>query len=153
MTENVRLATGLAIQNGCVLLVASSYTSHPNPLWNLPGGRVAPGELLRETVVREIAEETGLHARVNDLAYVSESYDGVRHVLNATFTVDISGTIALPADGDHVVAVEWVPIERARERIAVAVVRDPLVRYLQDHTRYFGYADAGVTIEWPRGTG
>jgi ADP-ribose pyrophosphatase YjhB (NUDIX family) len=149
MSDRIRLATGLVVRNGCVLLVASTYPSYPQPLWNLPGGRVAAGELLHETVVREIAEETGLRARVTDLAYVSESYDGKRNILNATFAVETSGAIALPAAGDHVVGVEWVPIDALAGRIAVAVVREPLIRYLRDRTRYYGFANAGISIEWP----
>jgi ADP-ribose pyrophosphatase YjhB (NUDIX family) len=149
VSESIHLATGLAIQNGRVLLVASTYHSHAQPLWNLPGGRVAPGELLRDTVVREVREETGLRASVSELAYVSESYDEKRHVLNATFAIDVEGSIASPQSGDHVVAVEWVAIDRLAERIAVGVVRDPLVHYLHDRTRYYGYPQAGITIEWP----
>ncbi len=152
MNEAIRLATGLAIQDGRVLLVASTYRSHAQPLWNLPGGRVAPGELLRDTVTREVFEETGLRASVSELAYVSESYDGTRHVLNATFAIDVAGSIEAPQGDDHVVAVEWVPIDRLAERIAIAVVRDPLVHYLRDRTRYFGFPEAGVTIEWPHET-
>ena len=149
MSGDIRLATGLAIRDGRVLLVASSYRSHSQPLWNLPGGRVAPGELLRDAVVREVAEETGLRASVSELAYLSESYDGARHVLNATFSIDVTGAIAEPAGDDHVVAVEWVPIDRLAERVHVAVVRDPLVQYLRGRTRYYGFADAGITIVWP----
>lgn len=149
MNGDLRLANGLAIHDGRVLLVASTYRSHAQPLWNLPGGRVAPGELLRDAVVREVREETGLRAAVSELAYLSESYDGTRHVLSATFAVDVSGSIESPQHGDHVVAVEWVPVDRLAERIAIAVVRDPLLHYLRDRTRYFGYADAGVTIVWP----
>jgi ADP-ribose pyrophosphatase YjhB (NUDIX family) len=149
VSESIRLATGLAIHNGRVLLVASTYPSHPQPLWNLPGGRVAPGELLRDTVVREVLEETGLRAHVSELAYVSESYDRVRHVLNATFAIDVAGSIAPPQGNDHVVGVEWVAIEHLAERMEIAVVRDPLVHYLRDRTRYYGYSQAGVTVEWP----
>jgi 8-oxo-dGTP diphosphatase len=152
MSEAIRLASGLAVHNGRVLLVASTYRSHAQPLWNLPGGRVAAGELLRDTVVREVYEETGLRANVSELAYVSESYDGARHILNTTFTIDVAGSLAMPQGDDHVVAVEWVPVDRLAERIAVAVVRDPLVHYLRDRTRYFGFAEAGVTIEWPEGS-
>lgn len=151
MSASLRLATGLAIHDGRVLLVASTYRSHAQPLWNLPGGRVAPGELLRDAVVREVFEETGLRASVSDLAYVSESYDGEQHILNATFAIDASGSLSTPRSDDHVVAVEWVPIDRLAERITVAVVRDPLVHYLRNRTRYYGYSDAGITIEWPEG--
>jgi len=149
MIGDVRLATGLAIRDGRVLLVASSYPSHARPLWNLPGGRVAPRELLRDAVVREVAEETGLRATVSELAYVSESYDGARHVFNATFAIDVTGSIGEPDGDDHVVAVEWVPIDRLAQRITVPIVRDPLVHYLRDRTRYYGLRDAGITIVWP----
>jgi ADP-ribose pyrophosphatase YjhB (NUDIX family) len=88
----IALATGLLLRKGRVLLVASSYPNHPQPLWNLPGGRQQPGELLLETVVREVFEETGLRVRVKELAYISESYDGAEHFINVTFRVVIAGS-------------------------------------------------------------
>jgi ADP-ribose pyrophosphatase YjhB (NUDIX family) len=144
-------------------MVASRYPNQPQPLWNLPGGRQQPGELLEETVVREFSEETGLHVIVRGLAYVSESYDGDLHFLNATFLVDvIAGSSFDPSTGsgqaelrmtrgDHIVAVEWVALGDVRERIAVAVVREPLVAFLEGalERRYAGYHEAGTTIEWP----
>ncbi len=83
----IHIATGLAVRDGRVLLVASRYPNHEQPLWNLPGGRQQPGELLEQTVARELFEETGLHVENGGLAYVSESYDGDVHILNATFLV------------------------------------------------------------------
>jgi len=41
------------------LLVALIHRSRHND-WSWPKGKVDPGELLPETAVREIAEETGL---------------------------------------------------------------------------------------------
>jgi ADP-ribose pyrophosphatase YjhB (NUDIX family) len=138
-------------------MVASRYPNQPQPLWNLPGGRQQPGELLTESAVREFYEETGLHVRVQSLAYVSESYDGERHYLNATFLVELSPTLRQAQGdngGDHIVAVEWVPIAEVASRVAVAVVREPLVAYLEGRleTRYAGYHRAGITIEWPEGS-
>ncbi len=141
-------------------MVASRYPNHPKPLWNLPGGRQLPGELLAETVVRELFEETGLHADVGEVAYISESYDGAQHFLNVTFTLALldGGSASVlrrieddTAAEDHVVEVEWVPLSEARERIAVAVVREPLLAYLSGALaqRYAGFHEAGVTIEWP----
>jgi ADP-ribose pyrophosphatase YjhB (NUDIX family) len=145
----VHLASGLAIVDDAVLLVASSYPSHPLPLWNLPGGRQIQGELLRETVQREVYEETGLSARVARLAYLSESYDGDTHFLSTIFEIDVSGTIRTPQHGDHVVGCEWCPIAELPQRLEVAVVREPLIEYLSNRAQYFGYHDAGITIRWP----
>ncbi|MBV8530574.1 MAG: NUDIX domain-containing protein [Candidatus Eremiobacteraeota bacterium] len=172
----IHLATGLAIRDGRVLLVASHYPNHAQPLWNLPGGRQQPGELLAETVVREFLEETGLCVGAGDVAYVSESYDGAEHFLNVTFLVALrqaqddnperparsaalserseskgQGDVGRSDRGDHVVEVEWVAIEEIAQRIVVAVVREPLIAYLHDALprRYAGYHEAGVRIEWP----
>jgi ADP-ribose pyrophosphatase YjhB (NUDIX family) len=146
------LATGIAVRDERLLMVASRYPNQPQPLWNLPGGRQQPGELLVETVVREFYEETHLHVRAGALAYVSESYDGDQHFLNATFLVQVVDGMTLGGmtPGDHVVAVEWVPLDAVSERIAVRVVREPLVAYLEGRSeRYSGYHEAGITIEWP----
>ena len=150
----IHLATGLAIRDGSVLLVASRYANHSQPLWNLPGGRQQPGELLEETVARELFEETGLRAEVLGLAYLSKSYAGEEHFLNATFAIDVSGFAGdQRTERDHVVAVEWVPLDQIGQRVAVAVVREPLIAYLGDELprRYAGFHDAGITIEWPDG--
>lgn len=157
----VVIATGLAIrgtaERACVLLVASRYTNHPEPLWNLPGGRQHPGELLAETAERECLEETGVRVRAGELAYVSESYDEKgTHVINATFYVTPldHSPLVLPFDRgehDHVVAAEWVPLAEIASRVSVAVVREPLLACLQGglDRRYAGFGEAGITIEWP----
>jgi ADP-ribose pyrophosphatase YjhB (NUDIX family) len=171
----IHLASGIAIRDGRLLLVASHYPNQPQPLWNLPGGRQQPSELLVETVVREFYEETQLRVHAGELAYVSESYDGERHFLNATFLVELDEESSFDklrmtpeelqsfdklrmthaGPEDHVVAAEWVPLSDVRERIVVAVVREPLLAYLQGvlERRYAGFHEAGITIEWPSGSG
>jgi 8-oxo-dGTP diphosphatase len=149
------LATGLALADGRILLVASSYANHVQPIWNLPGGRQQAGELLAETAVREVREETGLAARVRELAYVSESYDDGDHFINVTFRIDVSGELRRNDDGeDHVTEVAWIPVSELHARMQIAVVREPLVAYLRGElsTRYAGFHDAGVTIRWPAGS-
>lgn len=149
----IHLATGIAIREGAILLVASRYPNQPDLLWNLPGGRQQPGELLVETVVREFAEETQLRVHAGELAYLSESYDGSEHFLNATFVVETSGDDLDPrvSRDEHAVEAQWVPLSEVRNRIAVAVVREPLLSYLGGvlDRRYAGFHHAGITIEWP----
>ncbi len=157
----IHLATGIAIRDGSLLMVASRYPNHREPLWNLPGGRQLPGELLSETVVRELFEETGLRAEAGEVAYVSESYDGAEHFLNVTFRVilrqaqDDTDRLRMTRDRlqGTITLSTWRGF-RSREagaRIAVGVVREPLLAYLRGSLtqRYAGFHDAGVTIEWP----
>ena len=148
----IHLATALVRRGDSVLLVASLYPNHPQPLWNLPGGRQQPGELLGATAIRELREETSLDGTLRSLCYVSESYDGETHVINFTFDVDADGEPAPPhVEGEHVVEVAWVPLREVGERIAVRVVREPLLAYLKGDltNRYAGYPVAGITIEFP----
>ncbi len=146
----IHLATALVRRGSDVLLVASKYPNHAEPLWNLPGGRQMAGELLTETAVRELREETGLLGSIRELCYVSESYDAQTQITNVTFAVEAAGTPAVPAHGrDHVVSAEWVPAEELSKRLAIAVVRDPLLAYLDKGIRYAGYAEAGVSIVFP----
>src|SRR5271165_1224855 len=82
--ERVHLCSGILARAGRILLVASRYPNHATPLWNLPGGRQRPGELLEAALRREFLEETGLSVAVERLLYISESYDRATgaHFLN-----------------------------------------------------------------------
>ena len=54
------VAQAVVLREGQVLLAVRSDLRG----WELPGGRVDPGEEPEETVVREVAEETGLEVEV-----------------------------------------------------------------------------------------
>ena len=150
--KRIHLASGLALRGDTILLVASTYESHHDPLWNLPGGRQEARELLTQTVEREVHEETNLRAIVGELAYVAESYDGERHFTSTVFEIAVEGTLALPKGGDHIIAAQWVPIAALADRLLVRVVREPLLAYLNGTTRYSGFPKADISIRWRSST-
>ena len=149
MSERVHLVAGILERHGALLLVASRYPNHQSPLWNLPGGRQRPGELLRDALVREFSEETSLAIAVGPLAYVAESYDlaTATHFTAFVFVVASAGEATLGRDDAHAVALAWVPQAELAARLTVRVVREPLLRHLRgDGARYYGWPDAGITI-------
>lgn len=147
----IHLTTGILERNGALLLVASRYPNHAEPLWNLPGGRQAGHETHAVALAREFREETGLDIAVAGLAYVAESFDSASGVqfTNLAFHVRSAGVPRVPAGDAHAVSCAWVPRDELASTLVVAVVRDPLLRYLADPTQqYFGYDDAGITVRF-----
>jgi ADP-ribose pyrophosphatase YjhB (NUDIX family) len=147
--RRVHLCTGILERDDHLLLVANRYPNLTEPLWNLPGGRQEPTETVAAAVVREFAEETSLAVQIVRFAYVAESFDHVTatHFTNFAFHVDGDGTPRVPAGDAHVVACAWVARADLAARLAVGVVREPLLSYLADmRQQYFGYADSGITI-------
>ena len=93
--------------------------------WRIPKGRVEEGEVLEETALREVREETGLRGKVveklGDIAYwyTNKTPEGetVRIFKRVYFYLVryLSGDIA--RHDEEVQDVRWWPIEQARKRL------------------------------------
>ncbi|MEU5578867.1 bifunctional class I SAM-dependent methyltransferase/NUDIX hydrolase [Streptomyces huasconensis] len=80
--------------SGRVLLGRSSHG-----MWELPAGRIEVGEAAPTAAVRELAEETGLTARVEDAHVITLLHDDRLDVRRVTAVVRVtrwSGDLALP---------------------------------------------------------
>jgi 8-oxo-dGTP diphosphatase len=132
------LAVEAIIRRGDEVLLIREGEPGTEPGWVAPGGRMEPGELAIEAMVREVREETGLV--VTDpgrLAFVTQADDAARgsHVTVFAFEVaTFTGTLC-PADPDgFVVEACFVPVEEACARLSRADLRtrgEPLVAYLR----------------------
>jgi 8-oxo-dGTP pyrophosphatase MutT (NUDIX family) len=80
--------------------------------WQLPGGRLEPGETPAQAVIREVREETGLFARVGRLTgrYRREDGSVVR-----VYAVRARGKLA--GARDEIVEQRWVRVRDAKEMV------------------------------------
>jgi 8-oxo-dGTP pyrophosphatase MutT (NUDIX family) len=95
--------------------------------WHLPAGGVEEGETEVEAAVRELAEETGLRARVHDLG-LALGYDapgGRVHV--GMYAVEAPSGWEPTLDDEHV-EYRWCP-----EADALALLRYPEPRIALEH--------------------
>jgi 8-oxo-dGTP diphosphatase len=109
-------AHGLCVRAGELLLVQLAPEAPDAGSWALPGGGLEWGEHPEHAVVREIAEETGLEARVVALAGLySNSYPRTDdnpvdslHFISLIYRVEVTGgTLRDEVDGTTVTAAWW----------------------------------------------
>jgi ADP-ribose pyrophosphatase YjhB (NUDIX family) len=149
--QRIHLCTGILERDGRLLLVASRYRNHARPLWNLPGGRQEPYELLEDALRREFDEEVSLRIEIDRVAYVAESFDrsADTHFTNVAFVVRSAGDPQLRAGDLHAVDFAWVPRDDVPQRLIAAVVRVPLAGYLSGSgLTYYGFPNADITIQF-----
>ncbi|MER5216986.1 bifunctional class I SAM-dependent methyltransferase/NUDIX hydrolase [Streptomyces sp. NPDC002838] len=94
---------------------------HRRGTWELPGGTVEPGESLQETAVRELAEETGLTARPEDVRLLGTLLDHVDGVVRVTVAARVTAWQGEPADqpDESVGHWRWFPLDRLPENLFV----------------------------------
>jgi 8-oxo-dGTP diphosphatase len=125
---NVELCVGAVVVLDGRLLLVQRDTEPGAGEWSVPGGRVEPGELLAEAVVRELAEETGLEGVCGGLVGWVERIDDARHFVILDFEVTVLADDQPRAGGDARDA-RWVPLEDVADWLLV----DGLAEFLHDH--------------------
>jgi mutator protein MutT len=101
-------AFAIILHSRYVLLVKARDKNN----WQLPGGRLEPGETPAQAVVREVREETGLRARVGRLTgrYRREDGSVVR-----VYAVRARGKLA--GAREEILEQRWVRIREAKEMV------------------------------------
>ena len=110
-------AYAVCLEDGRVLL-GRHVSPAGESTWTLPGGRVEVAEDPFDTVVREVAEETGCAAVVERLLGVdsrvipaTQARRGVQHQnVGIFYAVRLVGGSPRPVAGDEVVEVAWTSL-------------------------------------------
>ena len=132
---NYRVA-GVALLDGKVLL----HKTPSDKFWSLPGGRASLFEFSKDTLVREMQEETGMDVEVGEMLWVSENffvYNGIKHhelgfyyKMEIPSLADQNDFIGVEGDGEllfkwHSVA-ELSTIKIYPEFLATELAQNPL---------------------------
>jgi 8-oxo-dGTP diphosphatase len=113
------VVAGALITDGALLVAQRERPPELAGLWELPGGKVAPGETEQAALVRELREELGVEVSVGARIGVDVPLNGAM-TLRAYVVTQISGTVA-PHDhralrwvtADELADVDWVPADTA----------------------------------------
>lgn len=110
------------VRDGKVLVVreAGKYADGTNEgSYDLPGGRLSPGEHFSDALIREIKEETGLFAKIGKPFFVNEWRPVVRgeewQIVGIFFSCTVRGDVQLGVDHDDF---KWIePNNYASEQL------------------------------------
>jgi ADP-ribose pyrophosphatase len=100
--------------------------------WSIPGGKVDLGETARQTVIREVKEETGLEVETPKLIDVVDNVtrdsDGKieYHFVIIDYFVKLKGGILKAADDAD--ELQWVPLDDAEKYDLTKTFREFLKR-------------------------
>jgi 8-oxo-dGTP pyrophosphatase MutT (NUDIX family) len=119
---------------GPEVVLASRRTKRGDLAWGLPKGLIEPNESPDATAVREVREETGIEAEIEeDLGEISYFYfwEGVRVRKSVRFYL-MRATGGDPSMHDHEMEeVRWFPLAEAPRRATFRSERDLLAKAVQ----------------------
>ena len=139
----VRVA-GVWVRQGCILLQREADGRE----YAVPGGHIHIGETLEDGLKREWMEETGLAIRCHRLLWTEECFwewkGKMNHDLSFYYRIDLENEAALP-DGmalhshkdNSRILLEWVPVEKVRERTVYPAFLKTEIFRLQEPVRHF----------------
>lgn len=144
MSFHIRVsARGIVINNDKILLNEFGGGQY----YNIPGGGVEPGETVKQAVIREIYEESGLNVTVEDLIFALE-YEpnkcnfiyGNTPKVSLVFRCFLNGDDVIkppsvpdidPDDPEISSESKWIPISGLKNINYVPYIHEQLIEYIK----------------------
>ncbi len=109
MPKTINVAIGILVESRqaatCVLIARRKADAVLGGYWELPGGKIEPGESPQQCLVREFEEELGVVVEpVEAMAVIEFQYDHARVRLHPFFCSRLRGE----AENRHVAEHRWI---------------------------------------------
>lgn len=122
----IRVAIGMVVNGGKVLVARRHESQHQGGLWEFPGGKVDQGETPQQAVIRECQEEVGL-TPLNPLEFEHIEHDyGDRQVHLHVFLITRAEGQAEGREGNPI---RWCPLSELAQ-LPMPAANGPLVERL-----------------------
>jgi ADP-ribose pyrophosphatase YjhB (NUDIX family) len=124
---------GVVLRDDQILMVRRKYGSNKGK-WCIPCGNVEMGEDVRDAVVREIKEETGLDVEVVDIVNVlSTHHTPERSVVGVWFEVrELGGNLVA---GDDASEAQFYPLDRPPAEMAFQADKKIIEQLMEPNLR------------------
>ena len=133
-SDTIKVGVGAVVFRGQDVLIIKRGKAPFEGHWSIPGGGLEHGETVKDAVLREVREETGLEIKILGLLDV---FDGLpsdrdgdfnRHVVMIDYICDwVAGE---PVAGDDAAEAEFVTIETALARLSWDTTRQAIKQAL-----------------------
>jgi len=133
--EGVATIAAAILRRGDELLMVRQAGPGEEPFWSIPGGRIEPGELATEALVREVREETGIAVLDPGKLAFTVQMDERREGFYATvFTFDVAeweGDLVVGDPDGFVRQAAWLPLDNAIGHLERISWQSLTARYLR----------------------
>lgn len=118
--KNINVVAALIVDNGRIFATQRGYGEYKD-WWEVPGGKVEPGETPEEALVREIKEELATEIAVERYVTTVEwDYPTFHLSMRCYLCSVVSGALTLLEheaaawlDREHLRSVNWLPADKA----------------------------------------